>query len=68
MGKYNEVLKGLLLAFEPRFEFSSSQVPRFTPAVCWSVFFFFVCLTWSSYILSTPQLPEARVELMGNQT
>lgn len=63
MGKYNEVLKGLLLVFEPRFEFSSSQVPGFIP-VCWSVF----CLTWSSYILSTPQLPEARVELMGNQT
>lgn len=65
MGKYNEVLKGLLFAFEPRFEFSLSQVPGFIPAVCWSVFLF-VCLTWSSYIPSTPQLPEARVELMGS--
>lgn len=42
MGKYNEVLKGLLFAFEPRFEFSLSQVPGFIPAVCRSVFF--VCL------------------------
>jgi hypothetical protein len=46
MGKYNEVLKGLLLAFKPRFEFSLSQVPGFIPADCQSVFY----LTWSSYL------------------
>lgn len=39
MGKYNEVLKGLLLAFKPRFEFSLSQVPGFIPADCQSVFY-----------------------------
>lgn len=63
MGKYNEVLKGLF-AFEPRCELSSSQAPGFIPALCRSLF----CLTWSSYSPSAPQLPEARVGLMGNQT
>lgn len=63
MGKYNEVLKGLF-AFEPRCELSLSQAPGFIPALCRSLF----CLTWSSYSPSAPQLPEARVELMGNQT
>lgn len=53
MGKYNEVLKGLLLAFKPRFEFSLSQVPGFIPADCQSVFLF------DLVILSLSHLPHS---------
>lgn len=52
-GKYNEVLKGLLVAFKPRFEFSLSQVPGFIPAVCQSVFLF------DLVILSLSHLPHS---------
>lgn len=44
MGKCYEVFKGLLLAFESRIEFSSSQVPGFIP-----VHLFDFSSTWSSY-------------------
>lgn len=54
MGKYSEVLKGLLLASEPRFEFSHPRYLDLSPMFVFLAF----CLTRASYIPSTPQLPE----------
>lgn len=58
-------MKGLLFAFEPRFEFSHSRHLDLSP-----VFVFLAFCLFDSVILYPiyPTAPRARVELMGNQT
>lgn len=65
VGKYNEVLKGLLSASEPRFEFSHPRYLDLSP-----MFVFLAFCLFDSVILYPiyPTASRARVELKGNQT